>query len=88
MLNCVYHQMRIGIMVVLWSYEWKVTSSNLSRQNLSFIFTKSGYVIGNFGVNWCFWRVLHVWVSTMRVLGKVNVVFAEPRFWPCAAFLA
>jgi len=32
--------MWIGIVDVLWHYEWRVTSSNLGRQNLTFIFTK------------------------------------------------
>jgi len=32
--------MWIGIVVVLWSYEWKVTGSNLDRQELTFIFAK------------------------------------------------
>jgi len=29
--------MWIGIVVVLWPCEWKVTGSNLGRQNLTFI---------------------------------------------------
>jgi len=32
--------MWIGIVVVLWPCEWKVTGSNLGRQKLAFIFTK------------------------------------------------
>ena len=36
--DCVYHQMWIGIVVVLWPYEWKVMGSNLGGQRISFIF--------------------------------------------------
>jgi len=33
--------------VVLWHCEWKVTGSNLGRQNLTFIFTKGLKQEGN-----------------------------------------
>jgi len=45
--------MWIGIVVVLWPYEWKVMSSNLGRQNLTFIFIK-------FGLEWR-WKGREPW---------------------------
>ena len=30
-------------MVVIWPYEWRVTSSNLDRHELTFIFDKSSF---------------------------------------------
>ena len=37
--------MWIGIVVMLWPYEWKVMSSNLGRQEFTFIFA-------NFSLEW------------------------------------
>jgi len=37
--------MWIGIVVILWPYEWKVTGSNLGRLEFTFIFA-------NFSLEW------------------------------------